>query len=449
MNLPQLENLVKVDDDVTNDNYGHYPDRRPIESLLYYGLVLVDKPAGPTSHEVVAWVKRILEIEKAGHSGTLDPGATGLLPVGLGEGTKALSVLLLGPKEYYALARFHSHISPDKLKKVIHEFTGKIYQRPPQRSSVRRVTRVRTVYEFDYLENYDRLVLMRILCQAGTYIRKIIYDIGEVLSSGATMVELRRTRVSNLSEQAGGLVRLHDLTDAYQRYKESKDDEKLRRLWNDICSDGSLFYVVVEEDGEARRVRVVARDPALAPLCGEIERLTLDRSRPRFAQAILERRESLLMSTITDAQLEALGQGRLDVGVLRTTRELDGGLQRDTLCGGLCGGDLCKRHQKTRNDSRMRFAQSICHGVVLRAERRGARTTGPRRDLPAGRRGRALRERPPRPGGPLARRVRGHDRAARRLAGRGAHVRGRHRAGRGAAARGRARRRRGLCHGHD
>jgi H/ACA ribonucleoprotein complex subunit 4 len=222
--LPQLENLIKIDDDITNDNYGYYPDKRPIESLLYYGLVLVDKPAGPTSHEVVAWMKRILEIEKAGHSGTLDPGATGLLPIGLGEGTKALSVLLLGPKEYYALARLHSYVSPDKLRKVIQEFTGEIYQRPPQRSSVRRVTRVRSVYEFDYLENYDRLVLMRILCQAGTYIRKIIYDIGEVVSSGATMVELRRTRVSNLSEQNEGLV------DAYQRYKERKDDEKLRRL---------------------------------------------------------------------------------------------------------------------------------------------------------------------------------------------------------------------------
>src|ERR671925_1119584 len=229
MILPQLDNLIKIDDDVTNDNYGQYPDKRSIESLMYYGLVLVDKPAGPTSHEVVAWIKRILEIEKAGHSGTLDPGATGLLPIGLGEGTKALSVLLLGPKEYYALARLHSHVSVDRLKGVMQEFTGEIYQRPPQRSSVRRVTRVRTVYEFDYLENYDRLVLMRILCQSGTYIRKIIYDIGEVVSSGATMVELRRTRVSNLFEK-DGLVRLHDLADAFQRYKESKDEEKLRRL---------------------------------------------------------------------------------------------------------------------------------------------------------------------------------------------------------------------------
>jgi H/ACA ribonucleoprotein complex subunit 4 len=237
--LPQLENLVNVDEDVTDDRHGHYPDKRPIKELLYYGMILVDKPAGPTSHEVVAWVKRMLEIEKAGHSGTLDPGATGLLPIGLGEGTKALGVLLLGPKEYYALARLHAHASPERIKNVMKEFTGEIYQRPPQRSSVKRVTRVRTVYAFDYIENYDRLILMRVLCQAGTYIRKIIYDIGEVLSPGATMVELRRTQVSNLYEK-DGLVRLHDLADAYQRYKETGDEEKLRRLIKpiEVCLEG-------------------------------------------------------------------------------------------------------------------------------------------------------------------------------------------------------------------
>jgi len=237
--LPQLENLVNVDEDVTDERYGHYPDKRPIRELLYYGLILVDKPAGPTSHEVVAWVKRILEIEKAGHSGTLDPGATGLLPIGLGEGTKALGVLLLGPKEYYALARLHAHAPADKVRRIMKDFTGEIYQRPPQRSSVKRVTRVRTVYAFDYIEDYDRLILMRVLCQAGTYIRKIIYDIGEVLSPGATMVELRRTQVSNLYEK-DGLVRLHDLADAYQRYKETGDEEKLRRLIRPIeqCLEG-------------------------------------------------------------------------------------------------------------------------------------------------------------------------------------------------------------------
>lgn len=252
--LPQLANLVNVDEDVTNEKYGHYYDKRPIADLLYYGLVLVDKPAGPTSHEVVAWVKRILEIEKAGHSGTLDPGATGLLPIGLGEGTKALGVLLLGPKEYYALARLHAHASADRIRGVMQEFTGEIYQRPPQRSAVKRVTRVRTVYEFDYVEDYDRLILMRVLCQAGTYIRKIIYDIGEVLSPGATMVELRRTQVSNLYER-DGLVRLHDLADAYQRFKETGDEEKLRRL-----------VVPIERCLEGIR-GITVRDTAVDALC--------------------------------------------------------------------------------------------------------------------------------------------------------------------------------------
>ena len=208
--------MVKLDDDVTNEKYGYYPANRPVNSLLDYGLILLDKPPGPTSHEVVAWVKRIVGISKAGHSGTLDPGATGLLPIGLGEGTKALSILLFGPKEYYALARLHYHIDDNKLDTVISQFVGDIFQRPPQRSSVKRATRIRTIYEIERLERYERLILMRILCQSGTYIRKIVYDIGEILGTGATMVELRRTQVSSLSERKDGLVRMHDLADALE-----------------------------------------------------------------------------------------------------------------------------------------------------------------------------------------------------------------------------------------
>jgi len=229
MEFPQFQKLVKVSDDVTDEKYGYYPDKRPIKELLDYGLIALDKPPGPTSHEVVAWVKRILNIQKAGHSGTLDPPATGLLPIGLGEGTKALGVLLFGPKEYHALARLHATVSSEKLRSVIEEFTGEIYQRPPQRSAVKRETRVRTVYEFDALEEQGRLILMRILCQAGTYIRKIIYDVGEVLGSGATMVELRRTQVSNFSE-GQGLVKMHDLADAFTVWKETGNEEKLREI---------------------------------------------------------------------------------------------------------------------------------------------------------------------------------------------------------------------------
>jgi H/ACA ribonucleoprotein complex subunit 4 len=230
LSFPQLQNLQKIDDDATSNRYGYLPDKRPLDILLDYGFIPLDKPPGPTSHEVVAWVKKILGLSKIGHSGTLDPGTTGLLPLGLGEATKALQVLTLGPKEYYALARMHSYISSKKIELVMKEFTGDIYQRPPQRTAVRRATRIRTVYSFDLLEQHERLILIRILCQAGTYVRKIIYDLGEVLSLGATMIELRRTRVDCLSERTGSFVRLHDILDAFERYKETEDETRLRQL---------------------------------------------------------------------------------------------------------------------------------------------------------------------------------------------------------------------------
>ena len=191
---------------------------------------MLDKPSGPTSHELVAWTKRILGITKAGHSGTLDPGTTGLLPIGLGDATKALSILLFGPKEYYAVARIHQQKDVDQIDNLLKEFTGEIYQRPPQRSSVKRATRVRRIYEIQRLESAENIILLRVLCEAGTYIRKLIYDIGEVLGTGATMFELRRTRVSVFSEAADKLVRLHDLVDAIETYKETKEEQKIRSI---------------------------------------------------------------------------------------------------------------------------------------------------------------------------------------------------------------------------
>ncbi len=73
MTLKQLENLTIIDQDITDDEYGTYFDKRNLDQLLKYGLILLNKPPGPTSHETVAWTKRILKIPKIGHSGTLDP----------------------------------------------------------------------------------------------------------------------------------------------------------------------------------------------------------------------------------------------------------------------------------------------------------------------------------------------------------------------------------------
>jgi len=249
----KLDTLDIINDDVTNNRYGHYPDNRPLEVLLDNGIILLDKPSGPTSHEVVAWTKRILGISKAGHSGTLDPGTTGMLPIGLGDATKALSILLLGPKEYYAITRIHQEKDLDQIDKVLQEFTGKIYQRPPQRSSVKRSTRVRTIYEIQILERIEKIILLRVLCEAGTYIRKLVYDIGEVLGTGATMFELRRTRVSIFSESSDKLIRLHDLVDAIETYKETKEEEKIRSIVKpiEIALEGIMCIAVKDSAVDA------------------------------------------------------------------------------------------------------------------------------------------------------------------------------------------------------
>ena len=254
MTLKQLENLTVIDQDITNNDYGTYYDKRSFEQLLQYGLILLDKPPGPTSHETVAWLKRILKIPKAGHSGTLDPQVSGVLPMGLGDGTKALEVLLYGPKEYHAIGRLHSLPSPEKLKKVLEEFTGELYQKPPQRSAVLRQTRIRTIYELELLEQKERLMVLRVLCEAGTYIRKLIYDIGEILGPGATMIELRRTRVHQFNENSK-LVTLHELANAYSLWTEKKDDSKLKEL------------IIPIEHAFSEIKSVIIRDSTVDALC--------------------------------------------------------------------------------------------------------------------------------------------------------------------------------------
>ena len=252
--LPQMDNLIKINDSTTDESYGYYPYKRPIKNLLNYGLILLDKPPGHTSHEIVSYVKKILGLEKAGHSGTLDPGTTGLLPIGLEEGTKIVPVLLLGPKEYVTLARIHNQIPVEKLTKIIKEFTGQIFQKPPQRSSVKRQTRIRTIYEMDLLDQFDRLILLRVLCESGTYIRKLIYDMGEILEAGASMIELRRTKVWDFNDEAN-FVRLHDLVDAFFLYKEKNEEEKLRKMILPI--EAALTHIPA----------VTIRDTAVDALC--------------------------------------------------------------------------------------------------------------------------------------------------------------------------------------
>ena len=132
-------------------------------------------------------------------------------------------------------------------------FKGEIYQKPPQRSSVVRQTRTRTVYELELLEQKERLILLRVMCEAGTYIRKLYYDIGEILGFGGSMIELRRSKVYQFSEEQ--LVTMHELTDAYYTWKETGDSEKLRNI------------ILPIEHTFSEIKSVVIRDSAIDSLC--------------------------------------------------------------------------------------------------------------------------------------------------------------------------------------
>lgn len=204
------------------------PEERPIKDYLRKGIVVVDKPRGPTSHQVSAWVRNMVGAEKAGHAGTLDPNVSGVLPIAFDDAAKALGVMLLGTKEYVGVLKLHSQVPKADIERVFSEFTGPIYQIPPVRSAVKREQRIRTIHELEILAAKDRTVLFRAECESGTYIRTLCRDIGDALAVGGHMLELRRTRSGHFNE--GQTHTLHQLKDAHVRFVESGDETELRRI---------------------------------------------------------------------------------------------------------------------------------------------------------------------------------------------------------------------------
>ena len=207
--------------------FGKLPKERSTQEIINFGIVNIDKPKGPSSHQTSDYVKKILQINKAGHSGTLDPAVTGVQPIALGNATRITQFLLKAPKEYICLMHVHQKIEEEKIHEVIQEFIGKIRQIPPIKSAVKRVERTREIYELEVLEIKKQDVLFRVKCQAGTYIRKLGDDVGKKLGTGAHMAELRRTQAGPFREE-DKLITLNDLQDAYHYYKNENNDKYLR-----------------------------------------------------------------------------------------------------------------------------------------------------------------------------------------------------------------------------
>jgi len=215
------------------------------------GLIVIDKPRGPSSHQVTAWVGDILG-QNVGHAGTLDPGVSGVLVVMVGRAVRLAPVLLSHDKEYVALVRFHGNPGEEAIRKTCSEFCGRIYQRPPRRSSVARTLRIRTVQSLDLLELDGRLAVLRICCDAGTYIRSLCHHMGLALGCGAHMQELRRTRSGPFREDsAHTLAGLRDAADAFRMG----------------CVRPLREMILPPESALAGLPEVVIRDSAVDALC--------------------------------------------------------------------------------------------------------------------------------------------------------------------------------------
>ena len=207
--------------------FGSPPGAREVAQLLESSVVVIDKPAGPTSHQVAAWVRDMLGVGQAGHGGTLDPQVTGVLPVAVGRATRALRVMQESRKEYICVMAHTQAVAVETLREQFTKFTGPLFQVPPRQAAVKRQLRVRRVYELELLEHAGRETLFRVACEGGTYIRNLCRDVGRILGSGSSMAQLRRTHSGPFGE--ADAVPLVALRDAFAAH-EADDDTALRGL---------------------------------------------------------------------------------------------------------------------------------------------------------------------------------------------------------------------------
>ncbi|GCB24746.1 centromere/microtubule-binding protein cbf5 [Aspergillus awamori] len=236
---------------------GSTPLKRDLKSYINSGVINLDKPSNPSSHEVVAWMKRILRAEKTGHSGTLDPKVTGCLIVCIDRATRLVKSQQGAGKEYVCVIRLHDKIpgGEAQFKRALETLTGALFQRPPLISAVKRQLRIRTIhesklYEFD---NERHLGVFWVSCEAGTYIRTLCVHLGLLLGVGAHMQELRRVRSGAMDENSG-MVTLHDVLDAQWMYDNQRDESYLRKVIKPLETLLTTYKRIVVKDSAVNAV---------------------------------------------------------------------------------------------------------------------------------------------------------------------------------------------------
>ncbi|KNC35296.1 tRNA pseudouridine synthase [Plasmodium falciparum RAJ116] len=283
---------------------GNSPYSRNIEEYLKYGIINLDKPSNPSSHEVVSWIRKILRCEKTGHSGTLDPKVTGVLLVCLNRANKIGKITTRIRKRVCLCCKFHS--KP---------------KRPPLICAVKRQLRVRTIYDSKLLD-YDEtnnVCVFWVKCQAGTYIRTLCEHIGLLLGVGAHMQELRRVKSGNMTEY-DNMCTLHDILDAQYIYDTTGDESYLRKIITPL------------EKLLINFPRIVIKDSAVNAICYGAK-LTIP-GVLRFDNNIDVNTEIVIMTTKGEAVALAIAQmtstviATVDHGVVSLTKRVI--MDRDT-----------------------------------------------------------------------------------------------------------------------
>ncbi|RMZ78600.1 hypothetical protein DV738_g3758, partial [Chaetothyriales sp. CBS 135597] len=236
---------------------GCSPHARDLKSYISSGVINLDKPSNPSSHEVVAWIKRILRVEKTGHSGTLDPKVTGCLIVCIDRATRLVKSQQGAGKEYVAVVRFHDKLpgGEAQFSRALETLTGALFQRPPLISAVKRQLRIRTIHESRLIEfdNDRHLGVFWVSCEAGTYIRTLCVHLGLLLGVGAHMQELRRVRSGAMSEN-DGMVTLHDVLDAQWTMDNNRDESYLRKVISPLETLLTTYKRIVVKDSAVNAV---------------------------------------------------------------------------------------------------------------------------------------------------------------------------------------------------
>ncbi|MEE3082799.1 MAG: RNA-guided pseudouridylation complex pseudouridine synthase subunit Cbf5 [Candidatus Thermoplasmatota archaeon] len=246
-----MNNIVADADAITSDVHGCPPSERTVEELIEAGIVVIDKPSGPNSHQVSAWARDLLGVEKLGHGGTLDPFATGVLVLLSGKSMRLTKKVLNHKKTYICVLQSDAPFDPEMLESALVRLSGEVYNVPPEVSAVKVQVRTRKI-ENKLLEVSGKDAVIQVDCEAGTYIRTLARDLGLLLSVPIKLKELRRTQSGRFSEHS--TITMQQLADAIWLWKDKGDETAIRRILAPIESLVSDLPSVVVKDGAASAI---------------------------------------------------------------------------------------------------------------------------------------------------------------------------------------------------